>query len=126
MGATLFSYVWRCGEQCYGADGRLGESSPRRGIVVRLVPIQGRLRGWRCSGWSSGRHPWADSRVPLTGGLYTTQWQSWRRLVLARPNNVGMSPQCPAWCGSGGDGRTGLTATGMTDPAGLTSRCGPA
>jgi hypothetical protein len=31
----------------------------------------------------------------------------------------------PAWCGSGGDGRTGLTATGMTDPAGLTSRRGP-
>jgi hypothetical protein len=31
----------------------------------------------------------------------------------------------PAWCGSGGDGRTGLTAMGVTDPVGLTSRRGP-
>jgi hypothetical protein len=43
--------------------------------------------------------------------------------VLA--NSAGMLPQCPAWRGSGGDGRTGLTVTGMTDPAGLTSRRDP-
>jgi hypothetical protein len=53
------------------------------------------------------------------------QWPLWRCLVSVRPNSTGMSPQSLAWCGSGGDGRTGLTATGMTDPAGLTSRCGP-
>jgi hypothetical protein len=39
MRATLFSYAWRRGEQCYGADGRPGESSPRQGIVVRPVPV---------------------------------------------------------------------------------------
>jgi hypothetical protein len=37
-------------------------------------------------------------------------------------NNVGVSPQRLAWCSSGGDGRTELTATGMPDPAALTSR----
>jgi hypothetical protein len=54
------------------------------------------------------------------------QWPLWRCLVPVRPNSTGMSPQRPAWCGSSGDGHTGLTATGMTDPAGLTSLCGPA
>jgi hypothetical protein len=61
----------------------------------------------------------------VDGGPYVAQWSLWRRLVPARPNSVGMSSQCLAWCSSGGDGRTGLTVTGMTDPAGLTSRCGP-
>jgi hypothetical protein len=121
MRAALFPYVWRHGEQCHGVDGRPGESSPAEaswcvlcsyrsgleggGIVVgRLVAVVGRFEG------------------AVDGGAYVAQWQSWRRLVPARPNSVGMSPQCLAWCGSGGDGRTGLTATGMTDPAGLTPR----
>jgi hypothetical protein len=34
-------------------------------------------------------------------------------------------PQCSAWRCSGGDGRTGLTATGKTAPAGLTTRRSP-
>jgi hypothetical protein len=50
------------------------------------------------------------------------QWPSWQCLVSARSNSVGMSPQRLAWCSSDGDGCTGLTATGMHDPAGLTSR----
>jgi hypothetical protein len=62
----------------------------------------------------------------VNGGPYAAQWQSWRRLVLVHSNSIGMSSQCPAWCGSGGDGRTGLTAMGKTAPAGLTSRRGPA
>jgi hypothetical protein len=37
------------------------------------------------------------------------------------PTASGMSSQCPARRCSGGDGRTGLTAMGMTAPAGLTS-----
>jgi hypothetical protein len=69
---------------------------------------------------------WANSRVLLTGGPYVAQWLLWRCLIPIRPNNIGMSPQRPAWCGSGRDGRTGLTVMGMTDPAGLTSRHGPA
>jgi hypothetical protein len=60
------------------------------------------------------------------GEAYVTQWPSWRRLVPARPNSVGVSSQCLAWCSSGGYGRTGLTATGMTDPVGLMSRRGHA
>jgi hypothetical protein len=55
----------------------------------------------------------------VNGGLYAAQWRLWRRLV-------GISSQCSAWCGSGGDGHTGLTATGMTAPAVLMSRRGPA
>jgi hypothetical protein len=68
----------------------------------------------------------ADSRVSSTGGSYEAQWQSWRRLVPVLSNCIGMSSLCLAWCGSGGDGRTGLTATGKTAPTGLTSRRGPA
>jgi hypothetical protein len=49
------SYVWKHGEQCHGADGRPGESSPSRGVVVRLVLVQARFRGWQRSGWLSGR-----------------------------------------------------------------------
>jgi hypothetical protein len=73
MCAALFPYVWRHGEQCHGADGRPGESSPCRGVVVRPMLVQERLRGWRHSGWPSGRRPWADSRVLLTGDPYTAQ-----------------------------------------------------
>jgi hypothetical protein len=62
----------------------------------------------------------------VNGGPYEAQWQLWRRLVPVHSNSIGMSSQCPAWCGSGGDGRTGLTATGKTAPVGLTSRRGPA
>jgi hypothetical protein len=42
------------------------------------------------------------------------------------PTASGTSLQCPAWRCSGGDGRTGLTATGKTAPAGLTSWRSPA
>jgi hypothetical protein len=54
MRAELFPYVWRHGEQCHGANGRPGESSPCQGVVVRPVLVQEWLRGWRRSGWSSG------------------------------------------------------------------------
>jgi hypothetical protein len=77
-------------------------------VVGRLIVAVGRFEG------------------AVNGGPYAAQWRSWRRLVPAHSNTIGMSPQCPASCGSGGDGRTGLTATGMTDSAGLTSRSGPA
>jgi hypothetical protein len=57
MRATLFSYMWKHGEQCHGADGRPGESCSGRGVVARPVLVQERFRGWRLSGWSSGcRH----------------------------------------------------------------------
>jgi hypothetical protein len=54
------------------------------------------------------------------GSPHVVQWLLGRSLVPVRPNSVGMSPQ--RRCSSGGDGRTGLTAMGMHDPAGLTSR----
>jgi hypothetical protein len=103
MRAALFPYVWRYGEQCHGADGRPGESSPRRGVVVRPVPIQGRLRGWRRSGWSSGRRPWADLRVPLTGGR--TRHSGSRGDVL--------SPRAPTASGCRHSARCGAAVTGM-------------
>jgi hypothetical protein len=68
MCAALFPYVWKHGEKCHGADGRPGESRSGRGVVVRHVLVQERFRWWRRSGWSSKRSPWADSRVPSTGG----------------------------------------------------------
>jgi hypothetical protein len=62
MRAALFSYVWRHGEQCHGADSRPGESCSSRGVVARPVLVQERFRGWRCSGQSSGRR-----RGPIRG-----------------------------------------------------------
>jgi hypothetical protein len=120
MRAALFPYVRRHGEQCHGADGRPGESRSCWGVMARPVPVQERLRGWRRSGWSSGRRPWADSRVPLTGG-------SIRGTVAVVAMSCPRAPQqrldvvtVP------GDGGTGSTTRGMIYPAGLTSRRGPA
>jgi hypothetical protein len=62
MHAALFPYVWKHGEQCHGADSHPGESSHSRGVVVRPVLVQERLRGWRHSGWPSGRR-----RRPVRG-----------------------------------------------------------
>jgi hypothetical protein len=49
----------------------------------------------------------------VDGGPYVAQWPSWRRLVLVFSNSFG-------------DVVTGLTVTGMTNPAGLMSLRGPA
>jgi hypothetical protein len=91
---------------------------------MRPVPLQEWLRERRCSGWLTdavvGRFEGA-----VDEGLYVAQWPLWRCLVPVRPNSAGMLPQCLTWCGSGGDGRTGLTATGMTDSAGPKSQRGP-
>jgi hypothetical protein len=91
---------------------------------VRPVLAQERLRGRRCSGWLTDVVV-GQFECAVDEGPYATQWPLWRCLVPARPNSAGMLPQCPAWCGSGGDGHTGLKAMGMTDSAGLTSRRGP-
>jgi hypothetical protein len=89
MRATLFSYVWKRGEQCHGADGRPGESCSSRGIVAHPVLVQEQLRGWWHSGWLSGRRPWVGSRVPSTGGLYAEQWRLWWRPVPVHSNSIG-------------------------------------
>jgi hypothetical protein len=112
-------------EQCHGADGRPGESCSSRGVVARPVLVQERLRGWRRSDWSSGHRPWANSRVPSTGGRTRHSGSRGDILSPCTPTLSGMSSQYLAWRCSGGDGRTGLTATGKTAPAGLTSRRGP-
>jgi hypothetical protein len=62
MRVALFPYVWKHGGQCHGADGRPGESRSGRGVVVRPVLVQERFRGWRRSGWPSGRR-----RGPIRG-----------------------------------------------------------
>jgi hypothetical protein len=125
MRAALFSYVWRRGEQCHRADGRPGESSSGRDVVARPVLVQEQLRGWRRSGWSSGRR-----RGPLRGCRQRgvrTRHSGGHGGVLSpcTPTASRISSQCPAWRCSGGDGRIGLTATGKTAPAGLTSRRSP-
>jgi hypothetical protein len=89
MRATLFSYVWRRGEQCHGADGRPGKSCSSRGVVACPVLVLGQLRGWQRSGWSSGYRPGAGSRVPSTGGPYAAQWWSWRRPIPVHSNSIG-------------------------------------
>jgi hypothetical protein len=125
MRAALFSYVWRRGEQCYGADGRPGESYSSRGVVTRPVLVQEQLRGWWRSGWLSCRRC-----GPIRGcrqrGI-RTRHSGERGDVPSpcTPTASGMSSQCPVWNCSGGDGRTGLTAMGKTAPAGLTSRHSP-
>jgi hypothetical protein len=121
MRAALFSYVWRCGEQCNGVNSRPGESCSSWGVVARPVLVQEQLRGWRRSGWLSGR-----CRGPVRGcrqrGVRTLHSGGRGNVLsLCTPTALRMSSQCPPWCCSGGDGRTGLTATGKTAPTGLTS-----
>jgi hypothetical protein len=125
MCAALFSYVWRRGEQCHGVDVRPGESCSYWRVVARPVLVQERLRGWWCRGWPSGRRPWAGSRVPSTGIRTRHSVRHGDVPSPCAPTVSGMLSQYPTWCCSGGDGRTGLTATGKTAPAGPMSRCSP-
>jgi hypothetical protein len=123
--AALFSYVWRCGEQCHGVDDCPVESCSSRGAVARFVLVQERLRGWWCRGWLSGRRPRAGSRGPSTGVRTRHSGRHGDAPSLCVPTSSGMSSQYPTWRGSGGDGHTGLTATEKTAPAGPTSLRSP-
>jgi hypothetical protein len=79
------------------------------GVVVgRPAAARGPVRGCRQRGVRT-RHSGGHGDVPSS----------------CIPTASGISSQCPAWRCSGGDGRTGLTATGKTTPAGLTSRRSP-
>jgi hypothetical protein len=108
------SYVWRYGAKYNGGF--------RRGVVACPVPVQERLRGWRCRGHSFGGRPHANSRVPLTGGRRAHS--SWCGCVLSprTPTASRMAVQCPRWRRGGGDGLTALKVTEGTRP---TSRHGP-
>jgi hypothetical protein len=57
--ASLFSYARRYGVQFRGDDTRPGESRSGHGAVACPVLKQGRLRGWRRSGW-----PWCVPAGP--------------------------------------------------------------
>jgi hypothetical protein len=79
------------------------------GIAVgRPAAVRGPIRGCRQQG----------ARTRHSGGRGDV-------LSSCTPTTSGMSSQCLVWRCSGGDGCTGLTATGKTAPAGLTSRRGP-
>jgi hypothetical protein len=71
------------------------------------------------------RRPWAGSSVPSTGVRTRHSDRHGDVLSPCAPTALGMSLQYPAWRCSGGDGRTGLTATEKTAPVGLTSRHSP-
>jgi hypothetical protein len=94
---TVLSYVWRYGVQCRGAVDCPGESRSWRGVEASLVPVQGRLCGWRCGNLLFGRHPYASSKVRLTEG--------WRSYVSGRgdvislwaPTASGMVQRCLGW-----------------------------
>jgi hypothetical protein len=120
-----FAYVWRHGVQCHGVDGCPGESRSCWGIMASPVPVQEQIRGWWRRGWLSGRHPRAGSRVSSTGGRTRHSGGCGDVLSPCASTALGMSSQYPVWRCSGGDGRTGLTVTGKTAPAGLTSRRNP-
>jgi hypothetical protein len=108
--------VWRHGEQCQGVDVRPGESCSSRGVVARPVPEQEQLRGWWCSGWLSGRCPWAGLRGLSKGARTRYNGRYGDILSPCAPTASGMSLQYAAWRYSDGDGRTGLTATGWPLP----------
>jgi hypothetical protein len=56
------------------------------------------------------------ARGSRDGDPYGLQWQAWRRPVPACSTALEWLQQCTAWCCRGGDGRTGLTATGLALP----------
>jgi hypothetical protein len=126
-----FTHVPHCFPTC---EGVASSAMKLTAVLANLAPVEA---SWRvlCSHWGGFEGGGAVVGHPVVAvgrfegvvnrGPYAAQWRSWRRLVLAHSNSIGMSSQCPVWCGSGGDGCTGLTATGMTDPAGLTSLRGP-
>jgi hypothetical protein len=120
-----FIYVWRHDVQRRGVDSRPGESCFRRDVMACPVSVQERLRGWWSRGRSFGGRLHVDSRVPLTGGR--TGHSSGRGDVLSPHTSTvsEMAAECPGWRRNGGDGRTRPTATEVTGPAGLTSRCSP-
>jgi hypothetical protein len=111
--------------QGHEVDDRPGESCSSWGVVARPVLVQERLRGWWCRGWMSSCCPRAGSRGPSTGARTRYSGRHGDVLPPCAPTASGMLPQYPARRCSDGDGRTGLTATGKTAPAGTTSRRSP-
>jgi hypothetical protein len=65
--------------------------------------------------WLTGASPCGLEQA-VDGDPYGVQWQTWRRPVPACPTALEWLQQCTAWHYRGGDGRTGLTATGMALP----------
>jgi hypothetical protein len=123
MRAALFSYVWKHGEQCHGADGRPGESCSSRGVVARPVLVHERFRGWRRSGWLSGRRSGLirgcrrrgartrhsgshgdvlSPRTPTASGCHHSsrrvrQWRGWPHRVDSDGDDRSRRPDVTAW-----------------------------
>jgi hypothetical protein len=116
--------VWRHGAQCWGIDSGPGESCSWQASWRIMCPSRGGFE-------SSSANllfdccPYTDSRVRL---MEDWRLHSGRRgdvLSTWVPTVRGMTPQCPRWRYSGGDGRTGPEVMEETCFAGLTSRCRP-
>jgi hypothetical protein len=69
MRTALFPYVWRHGEQCHGANGRPGESSPTEASCCVLCSYRSGLEG---GGVTVGRPPAVVGRFEgaVDGGPY--------------------------------------------------------
>jgi hypothetical protein len=111
--AALFGYVRRYGVQSRGDDARPGESYSGHGAVAWPILKQGSFEGE--GEWLTGASP-GEPEGAVDGGPYGVQSQAWRRPVPVCPTALEWLQQCMAWCCRDGDGRTGLTATGMALP----------
>jgi hypothetical protein len=100
-------------------------------VLANPTPVEASWRvqcsyrsGFEGGGVVVGRSATAADRFEgaVNGGPYAAQWRRGDVLSPCTPAASGMSSQCMVWRCSGGDGRTELTATRETAPAGLTSR----
>jgi hypothetical protein len=92
--------VWRA---VLGADGRPGESRSYWGVVVRHVLVQERLRGWRCSGWLTGRR---------SGMIRGCCWRGPVHGTVVAVGNV-LSPRVPTASGCRHSVQRGAAVAGM-------------
>jgi hypothetical protein len=123
MRAALFSYVWRRGEQCHGADGCPGESCSSRGVVARPVLVQERFRGrWRSvsrPAAAAGQFEGAVNGGPVRGTVAVVatscpralqqhrdvvtvsgvarQWRGWPHRVDSDGKDRSLRPDVTAW-----------------------------
>jgi hypothetical protein len=122
---TVLIYVWWYDVQRHGGDGRPDESCSWRDVAASPVPLQERLRGWRCGSFSFGHRPYAGSRVRLTEGRMMPNNGRGDVSSSWAPTTLGMAPQYSGWQYSGGFGRIGPELVEETRSTSPMSWCCP-